>query len=229
MALWKPKKIVFIGSQPNLLKILAKENETEVISSINFIHTLSNRFMPDLLIFESISISAILEVRKSEKLAFTPIVVLEDSQWDNESISQISTYSNVLLCNSSLCTEDFFISNLKKIMTKEKRILPAKTGFLVKKTIACINSSLNRKITREELARTIGADKDYLTRIFHREMGTNMWDYLNTLRMNEARQLLTYTGLSILEISARCGFNNSAYFCNTFRKKFGMAPGEIRK
>ena len=41
MALWKPKKIIFIGSQNPLLKVLAKENETEVISSISFLESLS--------------------------------------------------------------------------------------------------------------------------------------------------------------------------------------------
>ena len=59
-------------------------------------------------------------------------------------------------------------------------------------------------------------------------MGLGLWDYINILRLEEARNLLVYTGLSIKEIAERCGFTSDAYFCNCFRKHYKISPGDAR-
>lgn len=226
--LWKSKKIVFIGSHNSLLKILAKDNETEVISSINFLYTLASRFVPDLIIFDSIRNSDILEIRKTKTFSSIPILVVEDEFDSVEELEEISKYMNVILCNSSICTENVFIENLRNIMTKSRSILPAKTGAIVKGAIHFLNNHIQAKITRHELSAQLNVAEDYLTRIFRFEMGMGLWDYLNILRLEEARNLLLYTGLSVKDVSRECGFTTSNYFNNTFKKRFGVTPGKIR-
>lgn len=226
--LWKSKKIIFIGSHNLLLKILARENETEVISSINFLYTLAPRFVPDLIVFDSIRNSDILEIRKTQIFSATPILIVEDDFNSAEALEEISGYMNVILCNSSICTENVFIEHLKSIMTKEKAILNARTGRTVKRAVHFLNNHIHEKITRKEISIQLDVDEDYLTRIFHLEMGMGLWDYLNMLRLDEAKKLLLYTGLSVKDISKKCGFTSSNYFSNTFKKRFGMTPGKVR-
>ena len=226
--LWKSKKIIFIGSHNLLLKILARENETEVISSINFLHTLAPRFVPDLIVFDSIRNSDILEIRKTQIFSATPILIVEDDFNSAEALEEISGYMNVILCNSSICTENVFKEHLKSIMTKEKAILNARTGRTVKRAVHFLNNHIHKKITRKEISIQLDVDEDYLTRIFHLEMGMGLWDYLNMLRLDEAKKLLLYTGLSVKDISKKCGFTSSNYFSNTFKKRFGMTPGKVR-
>jgi len=53
-------------------------------------------------------------------------------------------------------------------------------------------------------------------------------DYLNQTRMTHAKSLLQMTQLSIQEVAARCGFNDSSYFCRIFKKYSGLSPIQYR-
>lgn len=227
MALWKPKKIIFIGSQNPLLKVLAKENETEVISSISFLESLSMRFLPDLIVAEMLSRDDIMQIRKTERFAFIPILITTE-KFTEEEIKAVIPFPNILMCNSIISIHDDFIKHLKEIMAKSKSMLSAKTGAIVKKAVCYIDINMGKKFSRKEISQKTGTDEDYLTKVFRLEMGLGLWDYINILRLEEARNLLVYTGLSIKEIAERCGFTSDAYFCNCFRKHYKISPGDAR-
>ena len=53
--------------------------------------------------------------------------------------------------------------------------------------------------------------------------------YVTRRRIGEAQNLLINTQLSITEIAANVGYNNSNYFQNVFRKAVGLTPGNYRK
>lgn len=227
MPVWKKKKIIFIGNQFPLLNILSKENETEVVSSINFLENLVMQFAPDLIVSEPLSQKEIMHLRKIPRLAFVPILETTE-KFTPEETNSAESFSNVILCNSSVCCTPSFVKHLYSIMERTVSLVPAKTGAIVKNAILFLDMNFDRKITRKTISQTIAADEDYLTRIFKREMGMGLWDYLTKLRLEEARNLLTYTGLSIKEISQKCGFNAQAYFCNCFKKEYNLSPGDIR-
>lgn len=227
MALWKPKKIIFIGTQGALLKKIAKENETEVISSINFLETLSMRFIPDLIVTEFLSKEDIMKIRKIDKFTFIPILLATEN-FTKEEIEATLSFQRILICNSVISCQDIFIEHIKAILTKTKSLLPAKTGAIVKKAIFFIELNINKKITRKLISTELATDQDYLTRVFHKEMGITLWSYISILRLEKSKNLLTYTSLSIKEIAENCGFSNSAYFCNCFKKYFNLSPNEIR-
>ncbi|GAB6010975.1 hybrid sensor histidine kinase/response regulator [Viscerimonas tarda] len=54
-------------------------------------------------------------------------------------------------------------------------------------------------------------------------------EYLRTMRMKKAAELLATTDLNISEISYQVGFNDSLYFSKCFKAQFGKAPSEYRK
>lgn len=229
MVLWKPKKIIFIGTRSPLLKILSKENEIEAVSSISFLQNLTVRFSPDLIVFDSLSGADILEVRKTERLAFVPVLIEAEHFKELNNLNSISNFMNVLICNQSISAEPAFIERLKGIMSRKQSILPARTGSIVKYVILYMNKNCTKKITRSILADQVGVDPDYLTRIFHREMGTGLLSYLNALRLAEANRLLVFTGMKIQDVARECGFSDASYFINSYRKKFGISPGAVRK
>ncbi len=60
----------------------------------------------------------------------------------------------------------------------------------------------------------------------------NYFDYLNSLRVGEAINLLLSTSkkeMNIIEIAFEAGFNNKATFNNAFKKITGMTPKEYRE
>jgi len=54
-------------------------------------------------------------------------------------------------------------------------------------------------------------------------------EYLITMRLNYAKELLKYTDESINEITFFCGMNNVSHFINLFKEREGMTPLQYRK
>ena len=54
-------------------------------------------------------------------------------------------------------------------------------------------------------------------------------EYIKTLRMERAEDLLTSTSMSVQEVMHECGFSSKSYFFKEFATKFGCTPGEYRK
>ena len=56
----------------------------------------------------------------------------------------------------------------------------------------------------------------------------NLWEYINSFRINRAAQLTVETQLPISEIGPRCGFTNVSNFNHLFRAHLGTTPSDYR-
>ncbi len=81
----------------------------------------------------------------------------------------------------------------------------------------------------EEAAERIGVSKYYFTRIFRRHTGQTFNDYLTSLRVRAAEDLLKNGGVSVSEICARCGYTSMSSFNRNFRRLKGCSPTEFRQ
>ena len=59
-------------------------------------------------------------------------------------------------------------------------------------------------------------------------MGVTITDYLNTLKIEHACNLLANTNLSIIDVSLSTGFDDQSYFTKVFKKAKGMTPKAYR-
>ena len=91
-----------------------------------------------------------------------------------------------------------------------------------------INNNYQNPITIQKIAYDFGITKDHLCHIFPKYMGVTFVTYLNTVRIKAACDILKKEKDSILEISNKCGFSSSHYFCKVFKKEKGMTPREYR-
>ena len=69
----------------------------------------------------------------------------------------------------------------------------------------------------------------YLGRIFKSEMGVSFCDYLLSLRLSKAEEMLRKTDAKIIDIALATGFNSISYFNREFFKKNGITPTDYRK
>lgn len=70
----------------------------------------------------------------------------------------------------------------------------------------------------------------YFSRLFNERKGCAFPDYLATLRIEKARSLLlSETNLSIQDICNMVGYTSASYFTASFKKKYGLTPGQFRK
>jgi AraC family transcriptional regulator of arabinose operon len=64
--------------------------------------------------------------------------------------------------------------------------------------------------------------------LFKRHYGTSPMAYFSELRMQRARELLSFTKMSVKEIAAELGFDDPLYFSRAFKKVSGMSPRDYR-
>ncbi|MBO5271085.1 MAG: AraC family transcriptional regulator [Clostridia bacterium] len=82
-------------------------------------------------------------------------------------------------------------------------------------------------ITFEEAARYMHFSEPYFSKVFHKLFGMTFTQYLNTIRIAEAIEMLKKGDLSITEISASCGFNTIRNFNRVFKNFTGYTPGNL--
>ncbi|MEK3911169.1 helix-turn-helix domain-containing protein [Paenibacillus sp. FSL H7-0331] len=70
---------------------------------------------------------------------------------------------------------------------------------------------------------------NYLSRLFKEEFGEKFIDYLASLRIEQAKQLLVETSAPIQDIGERVGYTHTFSFIRVFKKLVGRTPGDYRK
>ncbi len=69
---------------------------------------------------------------------------------------------------------------------------------------------------------------NYLSKQFRSKKGMNLREYINKIRIDEAKRLLLSTNLPVSEIAGMTGYDNISYFSTVFRKHVGMSPVDWR-
>lgn len=93
---------------------------------------------------------------------------------------------------------------------------------------AYVEEHLSEPITRDDVARHLNLHPNHLSRLFRANRGETLAGFLTRLRMERAARLLAEHALPIGEVAVRSGFRQTAYFCNVFRRHYGMTPSAYR-
>ncbi|GBU28201.1 AraC family transcriptional regulator [Treponema sp. R8-4-B8] len=99
----------------------------------------------------------------------------------------------------------------------------------LKKAESYIWKHYTRKLSLKEIANASGLSAPYLSMIFKEEMGENLSNYLNRLRVEKAAGMLVTTNLPINEITFACGFEDQSWFSKIFKNFTGLTPGKYRE
>jgi AraC-like DNA-binding protein/ligand-binding sensor protein len=86
-----------------------------------------------------------------------------------------------------------------------------------------------RKISLKEIADASGLSAPYFSSIFKEEMGENLSNYLNRLRVERAATMLYESDMSLSEIATACGFEDQSWFSKIFKSYTGKSPGKYRE
>ena len=91
-----------------------------------------------------------------------------------------------------------------------------------------INKNFASIIGIDEIANTFYISKYHLCRTFAKEMGVTLINYLNTVKIRAACDMIRQSNMSMTDIALNCGFNSSAYFCKVFKQETGLTPREYK-
>lgn len=98
----------------------------------------------------------------------------------------------------------------------------------VAKVIAAMKENIATPLSQEELAEIFGRTPRHLERIFKAVMQETPKSYYLGLRLQEARNLLSETTLSILEVAIATGFNSRSSFSKAYKGRFNVSPSSLR-
>lgn len=116
-----------------------------------------------------------------------------------------------------------FSSSLFELVTEAVGARDEDTD-LVRTVKQYIQEHYKENVDRNEIAAAVFVSPNYLSRCFRAETGTNLREYINQLRIEEAKRLLLSTNYTVGEIACEVGFENMSYFSTVFRKISGMTP-----
>ena len=93
-----------------------------------------------------------------------------------------------------------------------------------------LESHLTEPISISDLANTLGLNSEYLCTVFKKETGLTIIQYLQRLRIGQARMMLErYPERDAAEIGKACGYDSPSYFGLQFKRITGTTPNQYRK
>ncbi|OYP52259.1 hypothetical protein CG709_02250 [Lachnotalea glycerini] len=104
-----------------------------------------------------------------------------------------------------------------------------KTESVTEQLKQYIDKNYQQEIRRDELAELVYLNTDYMSRIFKKEVGVSISNYLLSKRVEEAKKLLSQSELPINSVSIYVGYSNFSYFTKMFRENTGYSPLEYRR
>ena len=92
-----------------------------------------------------------------------------------------------------------------------------------------VQQNYTKGITLERTADAFHVSKEYLSKAFKNYQKEGFTEYVSSLRMQRAYELITQFNVPIKEVCEMVGYIDLAHFYKAFKKHFGKAPGEIRE
>ena len=122
------------------------------------------------------------------------------------------------------------------------KIIPPLSVMLEKFLLACHGENINENslilqylgeyhsnVTLDDLSGKFSRSKSHISHMFKKENGMSVRAYCNMLKINDAKNLLRDTELSVTDIAYDTGFDDVSYFMYTFRRETGITPLQYRK
>lgn len=91
-----------------------------------------------------------------------------------------------------------------------------------------LTSDLAAHHSAKELAGRYSISESSLKNYFRGVYGRNISDYMNRLRMEKAAELLADTGMSVLEVAEKVGYQNQSKFAAAFKREYALSPRQYR-
>lgn len=123
-----------------------------------------------------------------------------------------------------------FVEHFDRILRRaaEKREQLTAYSARTRRVISHLMEHYQENLQLGDLAEVAGVSANYLCRLFKKETGFTVVEYLNEVRIARSCELLRAEDLSAAELAQRAGFSDTAYFCSVFKKHTGRTVTEYR-
>lgn len=99
----------------------------------------------------------------------------------------------------------------------------------ISKAIKFIQQNYAQEISLQDVAEHVNLSPNYFSSVFKKELKVNFVEYLNEIRIDNAKKLLRDTCLKFYEIAEKVGFKESTYFSVLFKQVTRLTPNKFRQ
>ena len=92
-----------------------------------------------------------------------------------------------------------------------------------------IRAHVQEPLTVEQVANELSVNASYLSKLFKKEMGKSISEYIRDSKIEIAKHMLRHLDESSIQIANYLGFSSQSHFIQVFKKQTGMTPEEYRK
>jgi len=118
---------------------------------------------------------------------------------------------------------------LPRYMNSGSAFRDARHSDAIHNAVRFIQTNYTQKITLEDTARHVYLSPTYLSRVFKQETGLSFTRFLNNVRVEKSKKLLSMTDMRLAEIALNCGFEEQSYYTKVFKAITGITPQQYRR
>lgn len=145
------------------------------------------------------------------------------------------TLSDIYIQMADKCTSCDELIDLFEEMQIDfaKRMREVKKGkavsYHVRRCIDYIYENLHERLRVCTLAEYTGLNPAYLSKLFLKEAGVGIKDFITTAKLETAENMLKFSDFSYLDIALSLGFSSQSFFITRFKEKNGITPKQYRE
>lgn len=208
--------------------------ENELLDSVTHLdRERANRCLNELLGYIFFALGGNLQVAKSriyELLVLISRAAITGGADAQTMLLMTHDYSQIIPRISSmeeLCS--WLAKAMNRFMDNLFQFSDVKHANIIHQATRYIRAHYAEKLTLDSVAGQVYLSPTYFSRIFRQETGVTFNAYLNAVRIEQSKKLLTDQSVRLIDISLMVGFDNQSYFTKVFKKITGMSPLQYRE
>jgi signal transduction histidine kinase/DNA-binding response OmpR family regulator len=200
--------------------------------------------VPDLIVSdvtmpEMTGIELCKKIKRDPRTSHIPIILLTARTAEEQQMEGLETGANDYITKPF--NFELLVSRIKNLIVQREQIrktfqkqieinpsevnIPSLDEKLIQKTLALVEKNMsNAEFSVEELSRELGMSRVYLYKKLLSLTGKTPIEFIRTVRLKRAAQLLEKSQLTVSEIAYQVGFNNPKYFTKYFKSEFNVIP-----
>lgn len=156
---------------------------------------------------------------------------------------EIRGYLNLICAEIAKCTSQ--VEETEEILQRERALMESlfDMKYIRRRAIASHQNTdprirvlvdyltlyPDKKVSRKEMCDMCGVSESSLRRLFKKEMGKTIDEFVRDIKLAYAANLLVTSNETVSEISYKLGYESHSYFTKTFRENFGVSPQDYRR
>ncbi|MGH8781343.1 GlxA family transcriptional regulator [Paraburkholderia sp.] len=128
----------------------------------------------------------------------------------------------------AMISDQFSVESIRTSDARQKTARYGSSRKLLSDILELMESNIETPLSLVALSERSGVCERQLLRLFKVAFEQSVMQHYRSLRLRRARQLLLQSSISLTEIWVVCGFQSHSHFTTSYRREFGLTPGQER-